>query len=286
MAVCPNCDAALELTATECGKCGALFGPDSHWKPLAQQERPTFRSRLRPVFYVYLWLSAAMATFLLVGGEAEWFAMFIGVVIAQPWWRPLIMLLGPEYRSYGYWPMGVSIALNALILGWVVFGRGSTTAPAPRIDWISLFYRCLALVAFFGPLLAVIATHSFAAGKSGSPVVNYVGLVLFGFPTALVHSAFIVSAVFLVARLMPAWISGLNVFGFVAWGALLGFVVGLARWSLARKIFILQPLSFYEVLFLAGPVSVCGALFLASAMKTLRSNYLLQPTGRERPAAE
>ena len=34
MAQCPNCGAGLEVTANECKKCGALFGPGSSWKPL------------------------------------------------------------------------------------------------------------------------------------------------------------------------------------------------------------------------------------------------------------
>lgn len=290
MAVCPNCDAALELTAAECNKCGALFGPGSQWKPLTQRAVPTFRRAVRLVFYIYVWLAAAVAISLLLGGEAEWIAAFIGYVISQPWWRLLAMLLGPEYLSYGYWPMVVSAGLNVLILGWLAFGRGWKARPASPVDWNRLFFRCLALVSLFGPFLVVIATQIYTRGEFGSLVATYVGLVLVGFPGALLHSTLIVLAVFFAARMMPSRLYGLSIVGSVAWGALLGFIVGLVRWTLARKIVISHWTSFSEVLLeallLAAPVSICGALFLAFAMKTLRSNYLLQPTGRERPAAE
>ena len=286
MGVCPNCDATLAMTAAVCTKCGALFGPHSQWKPLVQPARPIFRSRLRPVFYVYAWLGAAMVICLLIGGEAEWIAAFIGWVISQPWWQPLSLLLGREYRSYGYWPMVVSAGLNVLILGWLAFGRGSNAGPAMRVDWVSLFVRCFALVGFFGPLLAVMTTQILTLGKFGSPIAQYVGLFLLGFPEAIIHSVVIVFAVFLAARLMPSWLSSLSAIGYIGWGALMGFIVGLMRWSLAMKLVVSQPVSLYEVLILAGPLAICGAIFLGSAMKTLRSNNLLQPTGRERPAAE
>lgn len=260
------------MTAADCTKCGALFGPHSAWKPLAEPVRPTFRRRLRPVFYIYAWLGAAMGVCLLVGGQAEWIAAFIGFAISQPWWPLLSLLLQHEYRSYGYLPVAASAGLNVLILGWLTFGRGSKTGRPMRVDWISLFFRCLLLVMLLGPLLVVMTTQLYSRGQFGSAVAQYVGLLLLGFGEAIVHSALIVLAVYMAARLMGSSLSRSGILGHIALGAGIGFIVGLLRWSLAKKLMLSQPISAYEVVVYALPVSVCGALFLGSAMKTLRTD--------------
>lgn len=34
MPICPNCRTAIEVSAADCRKCGALFGPGSVWSPV------------------------------------------------------------------------------------------------------------------------------------------------------------------------------------------------------------------------------------------------------------
>lgn len=38
MAYCPNCSATLPSDAATCGKCGALFGPGSAWRPVSSPD--------------------------------------------------------------------------------------------------------------------------------------------------------------------------------------------------------------------------------------------------------
>src|SRR5262245_43861396 len=117
MALCPNCETAVELRANECPKCGALFGAGSNWKPLlTPPHRSAFRSFFRVTFYVYLYSATLMGVVMLAGGEWHWYAAFIGIVIASPWWWQL----GPT-KLHAFWVMGAGAALNLLILGLLAF---------------------------------------------------------------------------------------------------------------------------------------------------------------------
>ena len=117
MALCPNCEAAVELTADECPRCGALFGVGSAWKPLVTYpQRSAFRNFFRLVFYVYLYSTILMGILVLAGGGWHWYAAFIGLVIGSPWWWQL----GP-IRIDAFWIFGAGAALNLLILGLLAF---------------------------------------------------------------------------------------------------------------------------------------------------------------------
>ncbi len=157
-----------------------------------------------------------------------------------------------------------------------------------RVGWIRLFVLCAALLALGAPLIWTIVNFLFIApivtvmlgkglslGQFGSPIAQYVAIVMLGWPLALIQSAIIVLVVHLTNRLKPSWLARLSRTQLVLLGVVVGLLVGLISWR--------APTTAHELLMKAItsiPVAICTAIFVVVAVQALHPNRSLESTAR------
>ena len=85
MALCPNCKAPLDLHATECANCEAVFGQSAEWRPLPESAEEHQQLSSLPI-------PQAAAQTGGLGPAAVFLFIVTAILVTGPWFSVLLAL--------------------------------------------------------------------------------------------------------------------------------------------------------------------------------------------------
>jgi len=160
---------------------------------------------------------------------------------------------------------------------------------------VAIVLRCIVFMAIAVPVVRTLIALSGPHARE-NPIGALLGFALYGVYGTLLASVVIAIAYFVTYRKMPKWLSSIGRAS--SYGLLLGLVVGLL--GVAPDLLIIYargnpwPGGTSAVIYDIGqrflshvlPYSICTTIFVLWITGRLRSNHLVQRTGRDRPAAD
>ena len=142
MAYCPQCSSEIEATAEKCRECGALFGPNSAWKPTEQPpdkpaDQPAAAEAAAGPRGIGGWLILPMLGLIFTPFRMGYqFVTDLLPVLNATTWQALTSPSSPNYHPLWAPLIGFEVVANIAVFAfglWVLIQFFSKSKSTPRL---------------------------------------------------------------------------------------------------------------------------------------------------------